>query len=56
MTRCKALHRLRHPIRWIRWRIALHREGPYCPDFDEFPPASGRPGATDMESSGHDGT
>ena len=27
---------LRHPIAWVRWRIALRRRGPYTPDFKEF--------------------
>ena len=27
---------LRHPIVWVRWRIALHRHGPHTPDFNQF--------------------
>jgi hypothetical protein len=27
---------LRHPIAWVRWRIAVHRRGPYAPDFTAF--------------------
>ena len=26
----------RHPIAWVRWRIAIRRSGPYAPDFAEF--------------------
>ena len=28
--------RFLHPIVWVRWRIAVRRQGPYAPDFDEF--------------------
>jgi hypothetical protein len=31
-----ALPFLRHPIAWIRWRIAVRHQGPYAPDFKEF--------------------
>ncbi len=27
---------VRHPIMWIRWRIAIRRLGPYAPDFKDF--------------------
>jgi hypothetical protein len=27
---------VRHPIAWVRWRIDLHRRGPYAPTFDDF--------------------
>ncbi len=27
---------LRHPIAWVRWRIAVRRRGPYAPDFTAF--------------------
>ncbi len=27
---------LRHPIEWVRWRIAVRRRGPYAPDFSAF--------------------
>lgn len=30
------LHRARHPVAWVRWRIAVHRQGPYAPAFDAF--------------------
>jgi hypothetical protein len=26
---------LRHPIRWMKWRVRVHRLGPYAPDDDE---------------------
>jgi hypothetical protein len=26
----------RHPFRWIRWRIARHRRGPFAPGYREF--------------------
>jgi hypothetical protein len=25
--------RLLHPMRWVRWRLEVHRQGPYAPDF-----------------------
>jgi hypothetical protein len=25
-----------HPIAYLRWRIAVHRLGPYAPGFKEF--------------------
>ena len=28
--------KLMHPVMWLRWRIAVHRRGPYAPDFEEF--------------------
>ncbi|MCU1490218.1 MAG: hypothetical protein JWM85_1623 [Acidimicrobiaceae bacterium] len=27
---------LRHPIRWTRWRLEVHRRGPYAPRFENF--------------------
>jgi hypothetical protein len=27
---------LRHPVRWLRWRLSRHRNGPYAPSFKEF--------------------
>ncbi len=27
---------LLHPIVWVRWRVAVRRQGAYAPDFDEF--------------------
>jgi hypothetical protein len=24
---------LRHPLRWTRWRLQVHRLGPYAPDY-----------------------
>lgn len=26
----------RSPIRWIRWRRAVRKQGPYAPTFDDF--------------------
>jgi hypothetical protein len=28
----------RHPVRWIRWRLDVHRRGPYAPRFEDFRP------------------
>lgn len=25
-----------HPVSYFRWRIAVHRQGPYAPGFKEF--------------------
>ena len=30
------LRAVRHPIRWVRWRIELHERGPYAPTFSDF--------------------
>ena len=27
---------VRHPYRWLRWRIEVWRRGPYAPRFEEF--------------------
>ena len=26
--------KLAHPLRWLRWRRRVAREGPYAPEFD----------------------
>ena len=26
--------RFLHPVRWMRWRVQVHRLGPYAPDYD----------------------
>jgi hypothetical protein len=30
--------KLPHPLRWLRWRRRVAREGPYAPDFDPSAP------------------
>jgi hypothetical protein len=30
------VHSLRHPVAWIRWRLAVRRRGPYAPELKEF--------------------
>jgi hypothetical protein len=27
---------VRHPIAWVRWRMAVRREGPFAPEFKDF--------------------
>lgn len=27
---------LLHPITWTKWRIEVHKQGPYAPDFNDF--------------------
>lgn len=27
---------LRHPVRWIGWRLAVHRDGPFAPKFEAY--------------------
>ena len=29
---------VRHPYRWLRWRSAVRRRGPYAPRFEDFRP------------------
>jgi hypothetical protein len=28
----------RHPYRWLRWRLEVHRRGPYAPPFENYRP------------------
>ena len=30
------LRRIAHPVRWLKWRRALRRLGPYAPDYDDI--------------------
>ena len=25
---------VRHPVRWVRWRLEVRRDGPFAPTFD----------------------
>ena len=27
---------IRHPYRWVRWRLEVRRRGPYAPRFENF--------------------
>ena len=27
---------VRHPYRWLRWRLEVRRRGPYAPRFEDF--------------------
>jgi hypothetical protein len=40
--------RLLHPIRWVRWRLEVHRKGPYAPDYGK----QSQPKANDDYSDG----
>lgn len=28
---------LRHPLRWAKWRLQVHKLGPYAPDYSDGP-------------------
>lgn len=30
------LRRLLHPIAYVRWRVEVHRKGPFAAEFEEF--------------------
>ena len=32
------IRRIAHPVRWAKWRLQVHRLGPYTLDFDESGP------------------
>lgn len=32
-----------HPVRWLRWRIKVHRHGPYAPNYEKATPETKNP-------------
>jgi len=43
--------RIRHPMRWMRWRLQVRRLGPEAPDYPESESKPPRDGANDAKNA-----